>query len=520
MLSNSRKPLLWSGVALLAAGTAFAATMDATDAGWDPVVALYGGGDKGKAVEQINAVNHAFDVSIRNTKRDESVQEFIDGTMEDLADFALSDFHDRLPNKNGDYRELWVRGEIKGSSYLITQAKEKKGYAVTLKGDRNELAAMSTTVRSKATKGAGDKKAYFIGLRTGLGIGNVRWDNTMTALQELARIGTVGNPQQGARDLISASSETKAKVKKLHPKLNNEDLDVLALLWEAYPSLAPEVSKLGTIEDARTVWSGKDYQQVNILLRGMPERFEENYPELGKYFDRMDDIALIDMKWMDKKGRTLTTIKFDTEKLTWQFSCYVKDGFLLPFRGVKVFEDEPVDPMADTITSTKLVIDARMKLLGVIVKLNDLNLDAFYEPHPGYAEMGVTFTRVPGIKVEGAALGFVPTSLVDAFIPGNIESVTRDFLTVAAKGNGGKGLIAAAKMGIGKDGSDKGVFEAGVDFDALDNFLVKIGFGMVNERLVPSPEALDEAKAYAGALQTAFAKDFKRFEKRGASAAK
>jgi hypothetical protein len=342
----------------------------------------------------------------------------------------------------------------------------------------------------------------------------------MVALQDFARIGTIVNPQQGATEQIAASSETKAKVKKLHPKLASEDLDVISLLWEAYPALSPEISKLGTIEDSRTVWSGKSYQQVNVLLRGLPERFEENYPALAHYLDKMDDIALLDIKWMDKKGRTLTSIKVDSEKLTFQFSCYIKDGFLLPYKGVKVYENEPIDPMADTITSTKIMADARLKMLGVVIKLKELNLDSFYEPHPGYAEMGLTFTKVPEIKVEGAALGFVPTALVDAFIPGNIESVTRDFLTVAAKGNGGKGLIAAAKIGVAKEGSEKGILEAGIDFDALDNFLVKIGLGMVNERLIPKPEALDEAKAYFGALQSAFAKDFKRFEKRGASASR
>jgi hypothetical protein len=521
MLSNLRKPLLWGGAAaLMAAGTAYAASLDATDAGWQPFVMLFGGGDKDKAVTALEAVNHAFEVSINNTKREQSVQEFIDATIEDLADFNLGDFHDRLPHKNGDYRELWVRGEIQGNAYVITQAKEKKGYQVTLKGDRNDLAAFSTTVRSKETKGAGDKSAYFIGLRTGLGIGNVRWDNAMVALQKYARIHGTVNPESEATDEVPTSADTKAKVKKLHPKLAADDLEVISLLWEAFPKLAPELSKLGTVEDARTVWSGKGYQQVNVLLRGLPERFEESYPALAGYLDNMNDIALLDIKWMDKKGRTLTQIKVDSDKLTFQLSCYIKNGFLLPFKGVKVYENEPIDPMADTITSTKIIADARLKLLGVILKLNQLNLDSFYEPHPGYAEMGLTFTKVPEVKVEGAALGFVPTALVDAFIPGNIESVTRDFLGVAAKGNGGKGLIAAAKLGVAKEGSERGVLEAGIDFDALDNFLVKIGLGMVNERLIPKPEALDEAKAYFGALQQAFSKDFKRFEAHGATASK
>jgi hypothetical protein len=64
------------------------------------------------------------------------------------------------------------------------------------------------------------------------------------------------------------------------------------------------------------------------------------------------------------------------------------------------------------------------------------------------------------------------------------------------------------------------VLEAGVDIDMLDNFLIKIGVGMVNERLMPKPAALDEIKAYSGAVQAAFAKDFKHFERHAATASK
>jgi hypothetical protein len=505
--------------ALSCASAAYAFTaLDATDAGWDPLVVLWGKGEKSDAVRELHRLTDAFEISLKHTKLDQATDEFVDATIEDLADFNLGDFYERLPNKNGDYRELWVRGEIKGNQYLITQAKEKKGYQVTIRGDRNELAQMSTTVRSKETRGAGDKSAYFIGYRFGLGIGDFRWDAAMTALQDYARVGTIVNPAQGAREPIVAGSSARSKAKELHPKLSNEDLDVLGVMFEAYPALAPVLSRMGTVDDVRTVWSGKSYQQVSVTLRGVPERFEKHYPALAAYMDHMDDIALLDIKWNDKKGRQLTSIKVDSEKLTFQFSCYIKDGLLLPFKGVKVYENEPIDPMADTITSTRILADARLKMLGVVIKLTGLSMDAFYEPHPGYAEMGLTFTKLPEIKVEGAALGFVPTALVDAFIPGNIESVTRDFLRVAAEGNGGKGLIAVAKLGAGKEGSNRGVLEAGIDFDALDNFLVKIGLGMVNERLIPKPDALDEAQAFIGHAHEAFVKDLTRFEKRSGSA--
>lgn len=521
MLPNLRNPLLWSGAVFFAATTTYAlASMDATDAGWQPLVTLWGKGDKPEAVKELHRITNAFDLALHHMQIDEATQEFSDGTIEDLEDFALADFYDRLPNKVGEYHELWVRGEIQGKNYVINQAKDKKGFAVTLKGDRNDLAAMSTLVRSKETKGYGDTSAYFIGYRFGLGLGNFRWDTAMSALQDWGRLNMVGHPEPGDGEAVKPSAEAKSKAKALHPKLSPEDLDAIAVLFEAYPSLANALSRLGSIDDVRTTWAKKSYQQVSLSMHADVDRFGEYYPAFAKYGDKLGDLALMDIKWLDSKGRTLMQFKIDSDKLMINWQCYVKDGKLLPFKGVKVFENEPIDPMSDALTTTSFVSDVRLKMLGVVIKLTGLKTDAFYQPHDGYMESGLTFTEVPKIHVEGAALGFVPTALVDAFIPGNIESVTRDFLTVAAKGNNGKGLVGVLRLGVAKEGSTKGVLEAGIDFDALDNFLVKIGLGMVSDKLIPDPDAFQDIKKFSTDLYDGFVKDLGRFEKRGATASK
>ncbi|MDB4986105.1 MAG: hypothetical protein JWN04_1283 [Myxococcaceae bacterium] len=516
MLPNLRNPLLLGGAFLLATGTAYAvANMDATNAGWTPLVTLWGAGDKPAAIKELHRITNAFDLALHHFQIDEATQEFTDGTIEDLEDFALADFYDRLPNKVGDYRELWVRGDIKGKNYVVAQAKEKKGYQVTLKSERNDLAAMSTTVRSKETKGYGDTSAYFIGYRFGLGLGNFRWDTAMGALQDWARLNMVGNPESGGGEVIQATASAKSKAKALHPKLSSEDLDAIGLLFEAYPSLATALSRLGQIDDVRTTWPKKSYQQVSLAMHADVDRFGEHYPAFAKYGDKLGDLALMDIRWVDSKGRTLMTFKIDSDKLSFAWQCYVKNGMLLPFKGVKVYENEPVDPMADTLTGSSFVTNARLKLLGVVIKLTALKTDVFYQPHAGYMESGLTFTQVPKIEVEGAALGFVPTALVDAFIPGNIESVTRDFLNVAAKGNDGKGFVGVLRMGIAKEDSTKGVLETGVDFDALDNFLVKIGLGMVSDKLIPDADAFTDIKKFSTDLYDGFVKDLARFESHG-----
>jgi hypothetical protein len=76
------------------------------------------------------------------------------------------------------------------------------------------------------------------------------------------------------------------------------------------------------------------------------------------------------------------------------------------------------------------------------------------------------------------------------------------------------------KLGIAKDGSNKGVLEAGIDFDALDNFLVKIGLGMVSDKLIPDTDAFKEIKQFNTDVYDGFVKDLARFESRGASASR
>jgi hypothetical protein len=521
MRPHLRHPIVASCAVLLAASTTYAlAALDATEAGWQPLVRLWGQGDKAEAVNELKRLTKAYSVSLHHTEIDEDTQDFIDGTLEDLEDFNIGDFYERLPQKNGAYRELWVRGELQGGKYVVRQSKDKSSYRVTLDGARNELAAMSTTVRAKETRGAGDRSAYFIGYKLGLGIGAFRWDNAMAALADFARLESTGDPRSDAQGTVESSDATKKKVKALHPRLAKADLDVLAVLFEAYPTLSPVLSRLGTVEDVRTVWSGKDYQQINLQLKADLERFEEHYPHVAKYLDKMGDIALMDIRWVDAQGRSLMQFKVDSDKLTLSLQCYLKDGKLLPFRGVKVMSDEPIEPTSPVLHDTQVVSDVRLEMLGVVIKLGQLKIAAEYEPHESYAEIGIQARHVPTIHVEGAALGFVPTGLVDAFIPGNIESITRDFLTVAAKGNGGKGVVANVKLGIAKEGSDKGVLELGIEGDALDNFLVKIGLGMVNERLIPDEKAIDEAKQFAAHAHDAFVQDLGRYEGAGSASAR
>ena len=490
-----------------AGGAAALASLDSVQTGWSPLVRLYG--EPSGTVKELRRLTSAYSTALHHTEIDEPTQEFIDGILDDLEDFDLDSFHERLPEERGKSRELWVRGDLVGKKYLVRRADSKQAYQVSLKGPRSELAAMSGTVRSTPGRGYGDRPSYLLYGNYGLGVGSLTWDGATEALTQFARVLSLGAVGEGEPPAVSPEAAKQARA--LHTTLGDEDMAVLALLFDAYPELSRTLSRMGRVENVRTTWRGKGYQQISVKLHGLIDRFEQHYSALAKHLDRLDDLARFDIKWLDASGRTLMVAKVDSEKLTVQVECYVKDGKLLPSRGVQVFEDEPLEPLSAAYDKTRFAVDARFKMLGVIIKIKDLQLESWYRPAQTYAEMGTSLRRAPGsIHVEGAALGFVPTGLVDAFIPGNIESITREFFEVAARGNNKKGLVVNLKIGAPGSG-ENGVVEVMATAEALDNFLVKIGLGMVNDRLVPNDKAIAQAKQFAADLHDAFVRDLARY---------
>lgn len=506
-------PLIWLLLGSSFGSVAFAlAVSDPVQTGWAPLVRLYGQGDASSTVKELSKLTTAYTTALHHTEIDAPTQAFLDGLYEDIEDFDLDSFHDRLPERRGKSHELWVRGDLVGKKYLIRRADGKTPFQVTLGGARNELAAMSSVVRSTPGRSHGGRPTYLLSTRYGVGIGAVAWDRVTEANAEFARLFAQG--KLGDEAAPEPSSEVRRRVRTLHPNLLDEDLAILTVLFAAYPQLSETLSRIGQVEDVRTTWPSKGYQQISLRVHGVIDRIGEHYPALAKHLGRLDDLARVDMRWLDAKGRTLLTMKLDSDRLIFHLQCYVKDGKLLPARGQKVFEDEPLEYLGGELERTRTLVDARFKMLGVIVELDDMLLENTYRPSAGYAEMSSSLRAAPkSIHVQGAALGFLPTRLLDAFIPGNIESITRDFFEVAAKGNGARGATLSFKLGT-KEVGHNGVFESASEIEALDSFLVKIGLGMVNDRLIPNDRAFRDVKQFATDLHDAFVRDLSRYASR------
>ncbi len=506
--------LTFASVSAGLAVTAFA--LDASSAlgrGWTPLVAMYGEGDTARAVTSLRAANKATDTILARTEMDAATEKFVAQSWEELSDFHLDDFYELLPHKDGAWREIGVTGAITGPAFRIRQVDVSKPFQVTLQGPRKNLADFSVHLRAKPTRTIGEHNAFLMQVRAGFGIGSISWSALTQALTSTLSLVSTGDPRPGSTAPLLSSEGARARMHTLHPKLAAEDLEIMGVLHDAFPSTSEAVGEIARIDDLRVVSTGKDYSKVRLSARLLPDRIKNHYPLFAKHLKKLDELAHAKIRWVDTRGRSVLEAEIDTKALSAVIECYVKNGMLLPFTRDGVAADEPIDPMGNALAQSRLVIDAKLKMLGLVIHLDRLRTDLKYASDGSTAHVKAAVTTLPGIRVEGAALGFVPSGLIDAFIPGNIEGLTRDFFDTAVRGNEGKGIAIAVDVGAPQPGQ-AGAVEVGVGVEALDNFMVKMGVGIVNQRMVPDEDESQDIDRLNLRMHQAFSRDFERFAAR------
>jgi hypothetical protein len=513
MLKPTGRASLWAGLALLICGTAYAAnaTIDATLAGWTPVVTLWGGEVHG-AVKTLDKITRALSAAIHHYEIDEATQAVIDDVLKELENFDLDGLYNLLPDERDGGREVNVKGVLAGDTYRIGHAEPGGASFVGMSGPRNALADFSLFVHAKQKDGK-DHDTLLLRGNAGLGLGPLSYRAATEAQRELLRIVTTSNPAADATEPLPTGGLAREAVREKNPGLGDEDLDALALLFDAYPMLGRALIELGRVEDVRAPLVKGSYYHITTVLRAEPDRMAVKYPALARYNRRLADVLKGEMQVLDDQGRTLMRGTVNSQKLRATLELYVKDGQILPFKGQRVFEDEPLDPLGDTLTSPKLVIDARINMLGVVVTLKDLEVDAHYEAHDSYVLADASVTNMPDIVVSGRALGVFSPGFLDIFIPSNIQDITEEFFRVAFKGNGGKGANGHGEFGA-KTAGAPGVIAGAGSVEIMDTFLVKLAGSLVSHRLMIDDEEKNEAIQLAGDLHDAFKVDFAKFKKR------
>ena len=482
-----------------------AVTPETISRGWKPPVAVAGDGQPEVAVARLREVTDLQRVVFNNTEYHQQTQKFVDGLWSSLERFDLGKFYTLLPEEEDGWRQLKVYGAREGALYRVGPEASIVGSDDGLPQSFGDL---SVLVRAKQiTSEKYDN--YLLSSTVSVGVGELRWPSVVQAAEY-----TFNNLVNGDQAFTRQSENTPdyrfvAKVKQMNPKLGDEDVAVIAPLWAAFPEMWDLLAKLGQVQEVVVESIGKrNYQHMRASFQVKPELMERHYPDLASHLDKLNSLLKVDMDINDSRG-TLLHVMLDSENLLAHVEAYIKDGQLLPVYNRQVMVDAEPIPAGKNYELTAN-IQTRMNILGIITHMNNMRADISYQQHDQGARITTQVNRVPNVKVDGFALGIMPTQVINFFMPKSIDELMLEFLEVACYGNEGNGIVAEMDFDHGADQEQTKVHFT-TQFEGLDNFMVRIGMGIVSDRIIPDQGVSNDIRRLVFDTQEAFASDLDGF---------
>ncbi len=507
-----RRFWLWSAVLLscLHSAQAQQAVPDAVmERAWRPPVILAGNGDPQLAVARMYDYAALRDLLVHHIEYHDDTRDFLDQLRASLGRFDLRGFHRLLPEKrSGNERELLLHNVAAGDHYYVGPPRKQPAPGLA-GGDTFPLGDMLLRVRSREMSDQPHGTHYLLRGEARLGLGPMRWSSVLAASQDVLRL--MGG---GDADFERAlpEGEYRARVWGMSPTLAAHEVDALAPLWAAYPAIWELAAGLGEIE--RLVVAGQPGdpdRQVDASVRVNGQRMARHYPALRAYLDRLGTILRLDISIGDEYGE-VARILVNSATQRAELTMLLRDG-----QPVATLNGKPVAgarPHLDgSARRLRVDVDAWIEIYGILAEVTGLRGDIAYQPTPDGALITGQLTDIPAVRTSGKALGIMPAGVINFVLPRSIDQLALDFLTVAAQGNEGEGISGEARFRQPGPG-ELAELQASGAFEALDNFMVRLGMRIVSDRLIPDEAGMADLTRLISDVQAAFIRDLDRFAAR------
>ncbi|MDY6921758.1 MAG: hypothetical protein SV765_16275 [Pseudomonadota bacterium] len=504
------KFLMQTGInSLLLTMTCWAAAVppELVDRSWSPPVALTGQGHPAVAIRQMRDMAELNRTLFQGLEFHQQTQGFVDEMWDNLEDFNLTRFHKMLPEQEGPWRQLRFYGARQGNHYRVGPDASILGQAG---GEPARLGDLAARVQARKLEQSGIIGThYMLHSSLQLGVGDIRWPSVEQATQAMLQVATREPP--GIAGASSGLRTYRNKASQMNPDLGAEDIDIIAPLWASFPAMWELLSRLGTIEDVVYHDLKQPYRQLKITFVLQPERMRRHYPEIVDHIENMNRLFRGTLSLSDPRGELLTA-ELDSRSMRGSFQAFVGDGRILPVKGNQVVLDAPPIPR-DQPWNFTAHMNSTMTILGVVTHIENARARIQFKATDTGAGAVAQMAEVPDVRVQGNALGLFPTSMIDVVMPKNLHEIIEEFIAVACRGNDGKGVL----LGLGFEQpvapDQSAILTLKSEMEGLDNFFIRIGMGIVNDRVLPSEATTQELNRLIFDAQEAFAADLDWFEK-------
>jgi hypothetical protein len=461
--------------------------------GWDPVVELMGQGDPRLAVRHSRDSLERARVIVHTLHVDEATTAFLSDLRQSLTSFDLEGFHELLPEEDGDWRQVRVFGTRYGSTYRVRRGLPQLSCTIDPGGPvGGAFGDFAGWGRSLPVEVEGERTNYVLHGQVGVGVGRIGPDALERCLVSFARILQSGDPQapsavEDPRELPSAS--TRSQVRRAHPDLTAEDVEVVGLLWEAYPRLARFLASLARAEDvlAGVDERPRDHQHLYLKVRLEPERLGDAYPDLAEFLAGLGPIVNASVRFADPQGREWLHLGLDTEQLSLTVEGRLHDGRLVPtLDGEAVLDAEP----GERYTAR---VDVHGNLNGVRISVREWRFQTGLRELSDGVQWSFRSTQAPAVEVLGSVYGVLPAWAIDVVIPGNMRELIEEFLSVACGGNFGHGLRAFLEVRQAAGGGPGTVSLMG-SLELYNSLLVSLVASVAGQKFWPDDDTQDDLR--------------------------
>ncbi len=490
---------------LLLPAVSVAVPSDVIERAWRPPVELTGQGNADLAVSRMRDYVSLQRLMMDHTEYHQQTQDFVNDLWRSLERFDLEGFYRLLPEERSQWRQLQVFGAADRGVYRIGP----EPLTTEAASDTWNLGDFEARIRAREID-ASSATHYLLNGNLELGLGGITWPSMVQATRETLRLMVESDPNFSGNRSVPAE-RYRSLVHSMNPQLTPREVEVLAPLWAAYPDMWNLIAGLGQVEGLLVSGGSQgDYREVAAVFVLDPDRLRHGYPSLSQYLDQLDNLLQFQLRVYDDHGQ-LMALAFDTETLRGKLTMSISDGQVLPTRhGKPITDPQPFDPRHPKQLTVR--VNSQMDILGIIANVQGMTAQVEYLPTATGARFEWKIQDVPGIRVGGRALGMVPPDLIDVFIPQRIDELIVDFLTVACKGNNGDGIAGSLELRESEDGGSTRLNAEG-SFEGLDNFLVRVGMRIINNRIIPNGSVSEELRQLVYDVHEAFSRDLDQFER-------
>lgn len=202
------------------------------DHAWQPAITLFGNGDQQKAVSAMTELAELQTLIFERTVVHPETELFIDELWKSLERFDIQRLHNMLPEEQGEWRRNVLIGQISGDHYRIGPPNYIKDGLLFESFSLQRLADWSAEFRSKPVGSTKSFQIYQLEFDIAYALGRFNWRGVRQFSQETLQILTEENTVFSEVDKEMRQLKIyRFRTQKAHPKLNENDIDIVAPLW-------------------------------------------------------------------------------------------------------------------------------------------------------------------------------------------------------------------------------------------------------------------------------------------------